>query len=151
MFSLLMALLMWGGTLTVQWSESLLYKITYSMSSMGMAIDPETGMADTLDEGFEPEDGMVKAYNVVKAIGIPLPKTREATYMLKKKISFRGTTMTQKNDFLDGDASQFERKEAPAAEDYDNRHSSAYIIGTSLAFEAVVLGLACLIFVRRDY
>lgn len=151
MFSLLMALLMWGATLTVQWSESLLYKVTYSMSSMGMAIDPETGMADTLDEGYEPESGMVKVYNVVKAIGTPLPKTREATYMLKKKISIRGTNMTQMNEFLDGDASEYERKEAKVQEDYDNRHSTAYIIGTSLAFEAAVLGLACLIFVRRDY
>jgi ABC-type transport system involved in multi-copper enzyme maturation permease subunit len=151
MFSLLMALLMWGATLTVQWSESLLYKATYSMSSMGMSIDRETGVADPSGEIYEPEDGLVKVYEVVKAIGTPLPKTREATYMLKKKISIRGTNMTQMSDFLDDGASERERKEAKAQEDYDNRHSTAYIIGTSLAFEAAVLGLACLIFVRRDY
>lgn len=30
-------------------------------------------------------------------------------------------------------------------------YSTWYVVGTSAAFEAVVLGLACLIFIRRDY
>lgn len=151
MFSLLMALLMWGATLSVQWTESMLYKATYLMPAMGMTIDPEAGVTEALGETYEPENGMVKAYKVVKAIGTPLPKTREATYMLKKKITIRGKSMTQATDFLDDGASDYKRKDAEAQEDYDNRHSTAYIIGTSLAFEAAVLGLACLIFVRRDY
>ena len=41
--------------------------------------------------------------------------------------------------------------EAKAMEDYDNRHSVAYIVGSSLAFEVFILGIACFIFVRKDF
>ena len=82
---------------------------------------------------------------------MPLPKTRDATYLLRKKVTVRGNNMTMSSAFLEDEASASEMLEARAMEDYDNRHSVAYIVGSSLAFEVFILGIACLIFVRKDF
>ncbi|NWK56635.1 ABC transporter permease [Verrucomicrobiaceae bacterium N1E253] len=151
MFSLLMALLVWGVTLGVQWGESMLYKFTYVLPSVGVSIDMEKGTSDLAPEAHDPDDGMVQFYQAVKTMGWPLPKTREATYMLKKKITVDGGNLTEMTRFLEAGASEREKREARAQEDYANRHSDAYVIGSSLVFEACVLGLACFLFVRKDY
>ncbi len=151
LFSLLMALLMWGVTLMVQWTEMFVYNEAYLKPAIGVSIDYGTGEVTYSDEPKEPDAEMVKFYKVVKSIGAPLPKTREATYMLKKKITIRGKNMTRLTEFLKPDANAITRRTAKAQEAYENRHSEFYIIGTSLAFEVCVLGLACLIFTRKDF
>ncbi len=151
LFSLLMALLMWGLTLGVQWGESIMYKFTYVMPSVGMSIDPTTGTSVRTDEELARDDGMVKFYNIVKAVGAPLPKTREITYLLKQKLKVKGKRLTHMTEFLEEGASDYERRQAKSQEAYETRHSEAYIIGTSLAFEVCVLGLACFLFVRKDF
>ncbi|MBT8045452.1 MAG: hypothetical protein KJO79_10920 [Verrucomicrobiae bacterium] len=151
LFSLLMALLVWGVTLAVQWTEMFVYHEAYTKPAIGMKVNFQTGEISYSDEPEEPDPGMVKFYNVVKAIGTPLPKTREATYMLKKKITVRGKNLTKMTEFMEMADDERSRREAVAQEAYENRHSTAYIIGTSLAFEACVLGFACWIFVRKDF
>lgn len=151
LFSLLMALLIWGVTLAVQWTESITYKFTYVVPATGLKVDMATSETRISDEEVEVDSGMEKFYRVVKAMGAPLPKTREATYMLKNKIAVRGKSMTRVTEFLEAGASEQERRKAKAMEDYNNRHSTAYIVGTSLVFEFVVLGLACWMFARKDY
>ena len=142
---------MWGVTLGVQWTESLMYRLTYSAPAQGMKFDGSSEMQEPSDEALEPDEGMKKFYNIVKMVGAPLPKTREATYMLKKKMTIRGKRMTNMSEFLESGASDKERRDAKVEEDYKNRHSDVYVIGTSLAFECVILGLAGFIFVRKDY
>lgn len=151
LFALLMALLVWGITLAVQWTESFVYKLTFVAPAQGLVVDTGKGETHTTDEELEPEQGMIKFYEVVKAIGAPLPKTREATYMVKKKIKVQGKQMTRMSEFLDAAADTQEMREAKAMEDYENRHSQAYVIGTSMIFQVVVLGWACFIFVRKDF
>lgn len=156
LFSLLMALIMWAVTLGIQWAESITYKLTYSAPASGMRLDvsaddPSSAVPEPSEEEFEPEEGMKKFYNVVKMVGAPLPKTREATYMLKKKMTIRGKNMTKMSEFLEAGASDRELRDAKVMEDYENRHSDAYVIGTSLAFECVILGLAGFLFVRKDF
>lgn len=151
LFSLLLALVMWAVTLGIQWTESITYKLTYSAPASGMRLDGSPEMQEASEEALEPDAGMKKFYNVVKMVGAPLPKTREATYMLKKKMTIRGKKMTKMSEFLDSGASDWERREAKVMEDYENRHSDMYIIGTSLAFECVILGLAGFMFVRKDF
>jgi hypothetical protein len=119
--------------------------------AQGLVVDTSKGGAHTTDEELEPDAGMEKFYKIVKAVGAPLPKTREATYMVKKKIKVQGKQMTRMSEFLDDGASNQEKREAQAMEDYENRHSDAYVIGTSLVFQFVILGWACFIFVRRDF
>lgn len=151
LFSLLMALLMWGVTLALQWTEMFAYHEAYTKPAIGMNVNFETGEVNYSDEPNEPNEGMVKFHNIVKSVGAPLPKTREATYMLKKKISVKGKNMTRMSEFLEAGASKAEKREAKAREDYENRHSDVYIIGTSLAFEVVILGWACFLFARKDF
>jgi len=151
LFSLLMALIMWGLTLGIQWAESFFYKLTYSIPASGMTIDPKTGMSEMEGEPEEPNEGMIKFYNAVRIVGAPLPKTRDVTYMLKNKMKIRGKQMTHMTEFLEDDASDRDRRNAKVEEDYETRHSDAYTIGTSLAFEFVVLGLAGFLFVRKDF
>ncbi|MEJ6572963.1 MAG: hypothetical protein QNL39_13355 [Akkermansiaceae bacterium] len=151
LFSLLMALLMWGVTLAVQWAEMFAYAEAYTKPAVGMQMDFKTGEISYSDEPQEPDAGMVKFHNIVKAVGSPLPKTREATYLLKKKISIQGKNMTRMTEFIDMSADKYERRQAKAQEAYENRHSQVYIIGTSLAFEFCILGLACWMFTRKDF
>ncbi len=151
LFSLLMALLLWGLTLGLQWAEMFFYHEAYTKPAIGMQVDFETAEVTYSDEPGEPNEGMVKVHRVIKGICTPLPKTREATYMLKKKISVQGKNMTRMSEFMEASADEFERRQAEAQEAYENRHSDFYVIGTSMAFQVVVLGLACFIFARKDF
>ncbi|MCP5535281.1 MAG: ABC transporter permease [Akkermansiaceae bacterium] len=151
LFSLLMALLVWGVTLAVQWTESVIYKFTYVAPASGLSVDIGDGQTRKTGEQLEVDEGMEKFYRIVKAIGTPLPKTRDATYLLKNKVTVRGKNMTKMSEFLEAGATPQEQREAKAMEDYDNRHSAAYIIGTSLAFEFCILGVACWMFARKDF
>ena len=53
---------------------------------------------------------------------------------------------------LNGDLPEQDRElMASAAEAYENRHSAAYVVWTSLAFELAVLAVAAAWFARKDY
>ena len=151
LFSLLMALLVWGTTLSIQWAESALYKFTYVVPAMGMSIDLKTGESKQAGKEEQVDEDMESFYQKVKVVALPLPKTRDATYLLKKKVTLHGKNMTMASAFMADDASDYEMREARAMEAYDNRHSTAYIVGTSLAFEVFVLGIACWVFSRKDF
>lgn len=151
LFSLLVALLVWAVTLSVQWTESLMYKAAYVMPASGLSINVETGGTHRSNQELDANADMIKFYEIVRKVGIPLPKTRDATYLLKKKVSVRGHNMTMMTAFLDDEASSRDRREAEAMEAYDNRHSTAYIVGSSLGFEVFILGIACWVFVRKDF
>ena len=155
LFSLLGALLFWGATLMVQWSEDVLYKFSYMMPQIGMQVDLQTGEMRPLEA--EPGTGAVaKAHATVKAIAVPMPKTRDCTMFLKRMIRFesRDTVLAGMDlgVLLSGGMPQQDREVmADATEAYDKRHSAAYVIWSSLAFELVVLALAAWWFTRRDY
>lgn len=151
LLSLLMAFLVWGVSWGIQVAESFIYKIAYTAPAQGMVVDFEGGESEVSDEPQETDPGLAKFHRVIKMVGTPLPKTRDATYLLKKKIKINGKNLTQTSGFVDEDANDFEKNSMKAQEEYENRHSEAYVVGTSLAFEAVILSLACFIFVRRDY
>jgi hypothetical protein len=89
------------------------------------------------------------------------PKTGETLGLLERWLS-RDDDVSL-TDILGGDVEQNRDGEFVATrqsndakvmtrlqEIYDSR-SISYVLGTSLAFEAVMLGLACFVFVRRDY
>ena len=151
LFSLLVALLVWGVTLSVQWTESLMYKATYVMPASGISINVGTGDTKRTDKALDANADMERFYGIIRAVGMPLPKTRDATYLLKKKVSVRGKNMTMMSAFLEDEASPSDVREAKAMEAYDNRHSVAYIVGSSLGFEVFILGIACWVFVRKDF
>lgn len=80
-----------------------------------------------------------------------LPKPGETTGLLDRWIVLKGGGKLGESTF---DAmkkgGRIEGLDEEMKEDLE-RHSPAWIIGSSLAFEAVVLGLACLMFSRRDF
>ncbi|WP_435895335.1 hypothetical protein [Oceaniferula spumae] len=151
MLSLLMAFLVWGVSWGVQVAESFIYKIAYVMPAAGMSVDYATGESQSGGEPEEADPGLAKFHRGIKMVEAPLPKTREATYLLKKKIKIDGKDLTQATSFIETDDDDPQRNHLKATEAYENRHSEAYIVGTSLAFELVILSIAGFIFVRKDY
>ncbi|MBT8036088.1 MAG: hypothetical protein KJO21_00960 [Verrucomicrobiae bacterium] len=151
MLSLLVALLVWGISWGSQVSESLIYKAAYVVPAQGIEMDLGTGEAKQTREPKEVNADLARLHRVIKWVEAPLPKTRDAIYLLKKKITINGRNLTQTTGFMDSGADDFDQSVSAADEDYQNRHSEAYIIGTSLAFELVVISLACFSFVRKDY
>ena len=144
LLSLLMAFLMWGVSWGVQMGESLLYKFIYTYP----VIQSVEGVTTDQDES---DSGLVEIHRIVSAVETPFPKTREVTYMLKRKIAIDGEKMAGNEKLLGDEASQSDRRTAKAVDDYATRHSESYIIGSSLIFETCILALACCIFVRKDY
>lgn len=152
LLSLLMAFLIWGVSWGIQMAEGVIYRMAFTAPSSGMRVDFETGETEKTDAPREPDAGLAKLHRVIKMVEAPLPKTREATYLLKKKIKIDGRDLTQAASFIVADDDDdWEKNQLAATQDYENRHSELFIVGTSLAFELVVLSLAGFIFVRRDY
>lgn len=155
-----------------------LYALNQTEVSLGFA---QAGMENQLKEEEEraaasgvpmykpgPDDfdlaGTVEALDKwrmrIRAIKTPFPKT-DLTIALIDRLLLRDTDISlldiMSGNFEMNAQGQFvpSRDDEDAAvmkmmEEYTNR-PLWYVIGTSLAFEAVVLGLACFIFVRRDY
>jgi len=152
LLSLLIAFLVWGLSWSVQVLESWSYRMAYTAPAQGLRVDYETGETEISDDPQEASSGAVKFHEVLKLIAVPLPKTRDATYLLKTKIKIDGKDLTQQEALLgDSEDAAYTTNTFKAEEDHANRNSEVYIIGSSLAFEAVILSLACFIFVRRDY
>ena len=78
-----------------------------------------------------------------------MPKSREVTYLLEREIVIDGKDLTEFGEMED--LGYIEKLKVEAQREHANRNSKAFILGTSLAFELVVLGLACFSFVRKDY
>lgn len=150
-FALLGALMFWLLTLVAQWTEDFMYKVAYLMPEVGMGVDLKSGQIS--EAGNNSGSGMKKAYEAIKPVVAVLPKTRECTVGLKRLIRFKErnsmlTGMDMGSVLMAGEADPAIRK---AMEKYEMRHSWFSIIGSSLVFEVLVLGLAVWIFSRRDY
>ena len=151
LLSLLTAFLVWGLSWGVHVLESWTYKLAYTAPAQGLVIDYKSGESEISEEPQEEIEVLAKVNKSLKMIGTPFPKTRDVTYLLKTKIKIDGKDLTRAENFLEEGDDSFTVNVYKAAESHANRHSDAYVIGTSLAFEAVILSLACFIFVRRDY
>jgi ABC-type transport system involved in multi-copper enzyme maturation permease subunit len=97
----------------------------------------------------------------VRTIQIILPKTSETIALLDRALKretdvnlmdlFTGNVSRDSSGgFMSTDTSRDRRVRQRLEDEYTAR-SLWYVLGTSLIFEAVVLALACWIFVRRDY
>lgn len=154
LLALLGGFLIWGASLLVQWGEGLAYQVAYTMPEMGMSVDMTTG---ELQEGAESsgDEVLVMTHTWLSRIAYPLPKTRDCTLGLKRLIRFEERDSFLSGLSLDMILASIDDAEVPAmrpsVKKYDERHSVAYIYGSSLIFELVMIGLAGWIFCRRDY
>lgn len=101
----------------------------------------------------------------VSALRTILPKTSETTNLLERYL----LDLENEEELMDANRQETERQQAEAQAEIPGwflladprvserigearqERSVFWIIGTSLLFEAVILGLSCLIFVRRDF
>ncbi len=97
----------------------------------------------------------------IQAVKYVFPKTGETVGLLERwlkrdtDVSFsdimsNNVTMNEEGDLIPARNTRDRQAESRTIEFYESR-SMWYVIGTSLIFEFVMLGLAAFIFVRRDY
>jgi ABC-type transport system involved in multi-copper enzyme maturation permease subunit len=98
------------------------------------------------------------AHSVLYAIVTVLPKTSGTTEVLVRKLTTSNDTRAmdafedERDNHRPRRDSIAERKAIRSAmQEDENKRTTAWFIGTSLAFEAVVIGLSAWIFCRRDY
>ena len=151
MLSLLAMVILWGVTLMVQLTESSLYALSYSSEEAGETVDFSTGQVR--ESGDDDFSGLKKAHRVSKAAAWPLPKTREVTLLINRKIktgssdeSLAGMSLLA---FTSEDAMGEFRGDMN--QNAASRNSLFYILGSSALFEVFVLSLACWRFGRKDY
>ncbi|MFK7911513.1 MAG: hypothetical protein AB8F34_13075 [Akkermansiaceae bacterium] len=149
LLSLLMAFLVWGVSWGIQLAESKIHEMTYGMAKLGVEMNFEDGSSEITGEEKSPDSGMVKFHKWLKMVSAPLPKSREVTYLVQREIVIQGKDLTQfgETDELD----PISKLKVEAQREHANRNSKTFILGTSLVFELVILGLACFSFVRKDY
>lgn len=150
-FSLMAGLGVWGTSLLVQWGEDVSYKMGVMLPDMGVELDMQTGEARQArsDAG----GGAREWQQRFESMMTPLPKTRACTLYLKQLIVFE-----ERDSILSGmdlgmilNPQAVDPRMRQAMERYERRHSAWYVFGTSAVFESVVLGLALLVFWRRDF
>lgn len=102
---------------------------------------------DNLEDAESNLNTLMLWYNGVKIAKAPLPKTQETTYLLER-------TLIAVADLPDLDPEDEPSEEEQASRDTQlklRERSPWFILGTSIAFETVILGICCLIFGRRDF
>jgi hypothetical protein len=163
--SLLLTLLAWAGLALMQLTESVLGE--FSRTS---AIEAFTGGPVKEKAEAGPNRWEMAHRAVVMAMAV-LPKTSETTDIIRRQVMREeDKAISRDQDIekavqariqLEGMTSREGRRSRPedvrkqVEKDTDAIQSLEkapwYIIGTSLAFEAAVLALACWMFARRDY
>ncbi len=150
-FALLMAIGFWGFSWLIQVSEGMSYKFAYTMPEQGISINYQSGETVINEGATEPNKTAVNIHSAIEKIALPLPKTRDATYLIRRKITVNSNNLTSAAILGQLANTAEDDKMFKSEEKYQNRHSERYIILSSLAFEALVLLLASWLFCRRDY
>jgi hypothetical protein len=125
------------------------------------------GTRRDLKETREAHASRVKWSGIVQNVKTVLPKTQETIALLERflltpedmalitrqeQYKETGVDPSVDGDSESGNESAFENPEAARRAEAAFRNRSVWwIVGTSLGFEAVILGIACVIFARRDF
>jgi len=144
--ALLLTLLFWFSLFSINTAEGMLNQFRIMAQVSGDA---------------EVEATLTKWHRPVRAVQYVLPKTGETIALLDRWL--KKDTDVNLIDLMNGNVEAMpdgtfrttqRNDEAEAQirlqEEYESR-SQWYVLGTSAAFEVVVLALACFFFVRRDY
>jgi ABC-type transport system involved in multi-copper enzyme maturation permease subunit len=158
-FSYLYAVLVLLGIKTRSVMASLLLTLLFWFFCFGSFFTEQVGYTAAV-KGVHPFNGRdltaedqaywQSAYPWLRAPYAVLPKTGETTALLDRWIVL-GDGQDLGGSTLDAIGERGNLGNMDEAKDDLMRHSTAWIIGTSLAFEAVVLALACGMFSKRDF
>lgn len=141
--AVLTAMLVWFVSWLGQKSEETLYTFAY--------LEPPPAMAGGGDGGFGRLKEKLQGWHRMSLWALaPMPKTTETMNLMDRLVVVGG-----KQGFSNSAFAAFlfglEPREDTQVDDAIARHSVAYVLGTSLAFNAVVVGLAAWIFCRKDF
>lgn len=132
------------------------------------ALEERRKVLDARRDRFEVSQSLVTAQGVLYGVKTFVPKTRETTNLLDR-VLFSDAELQQTSRQADmsdevlleqamassrparGPRRRFPGSEMSAQLRLDRERSPVWILGTSLAFEAVLLGLAAWMFHRRDF
>jgi ABC-type transport system involved in multi-copper enzyme maturation permease subunit len=168
--ALLLAMLFWFGVWTIGTAERtlLMFKTMQqhgAMTAVHVERDrgtPKAGKSPGRHESAPPTDAspttaadastgsraLEVAHDIIYGIKTVLPKTTDTIELLQRSLIEIARLPQQPADNPEARAAQAAQKELI---DILYGRSIAWVIGTSLGFEAVVLGFAAIIFCRRDY
>jgi ABC-type transport system involved in multi-copper enzyme maturation permease subunit len=135
--AILAGILIWFASWVGQQGEQVLYKVAY-LDTPGEVISK--GEESNLQEWHRRSVWLMAC----------LPKTGETVNLMDRHVVVGGKTGFSNSGFI----KILMGMESSPEESVDQaiaRHSTLYIIGTSLIFEGVMLGLAAWIFCRRDF
>jgi len=135
--AILAGILIWFASWVGQKGEEILYKVAY-LDTPGEVIS--TGENDNVRQWHQRSVWLMAC----------LPKTGETVNLMDRHVVVGGKTGFSNSGFI----KILMGMESTPEESVDQaiaRHSTLYILGTSLIFEAVMLGLAAWIFCRRDF
>lgn len=159
--SLLLTLLAWAGIATLQFTTHLLGELAHTTAgSLVISGREESGW----------RAGAARAHRVARGLMFVLPKTGETTALVHRMVMRSDQEPTQREEDirrevqrraqvrqmlnegapLDPEALRREVEHDFQVKD-EGRQSAAFILGTSFAFEALLLALAGWIFARRDF
>ncbi|MFD0892540.1 hypothetical protein KBB96_14030 [Luteolibacter ambystomatis] len=138
--AILAGVVIWFVAWLGQKGEEMLYMFSH----------PTGVMADVTAEQQQDALADMEKWHKVSVAGMAfMPKTGETMNVMDRLIVVGGKTGFSNSSFL---AALFGQKDEDMNLDKAMaRNSTFYVIGSSLGFEAVMLGLAALIFCRRDY
>lgn len=139
-FSLLMAVLVWGISSVVMLLESGTYFLANNPVLKRIDGKGRNGVINT-SKRWHP---------VIEKAAFPLPKSFQITKMMKRKLEIDGKGMTSYIAIF-AEAFGLSKRKSAFREEAAKRHSDWYLIGTSLGFNVVILIVGCWMFVRRDY
>ena len=141
MASVLLTLLFWLGSFVVLFAES----VTYQSTVTGRGF-----LGNTLnEEGIEDYRKINEMFKIPYAV---LPKTSETAGLMDRLLVLGdGDALGRATVDAIDDGGLLQNADAETLKEDLDRHSPAYVIGTSLLFELVVLLLAMRSFCRRDF
>lgn len=136
LFGLLAGILVWFTAFLGQKSEEMLYHFAY-VEDLGE--NPMLG-----------DRAQLRSWHDLSVTAMAtMPKTGETVNLLDRLMVVGGKTGLSESKLVFG--AMGEDRKDDSVDRAVTRHSVGYIIGTSLVFEAMILGLAAWIFCRRDF
>lgn len=138
----LFAMLVWFMSFLLDFSDEMLYAFAYGGRPDEELYEDELRLRDQL-----------RSWHKVNLVAFSvLPKTKQTMLVADRVVEVGGERGFSEKDFTNLLVGNMLPQ--PLGEEVDQairRNSSLYVLGTSLGFEAAILGLAAWVFCRRDF
>jgi hypothetical protein len=142
--AILAGIVVWFLAWGMQKSDDFLYLASHPESV------PEVPGGPSMMGLFGKPEEMMKWHKISSAVIFVMPKTGETTRLMDRLIQVKGED-GEANKSLVNAATEGDDEVSGRLKKAITRNSIGYVLGTSLLFEALMLGWAATIFCRRDY